>query len=318
MRLLIIIWAILFVGCNMDKQGSVDGQYYSLLSSRVAQAGFDVDSLIYDCEQGMIDGNYFPDRSSKSYFQFIKRVSTEGDFPTQNWLIDKATHDALMNLDIAYDSNSQLSHFDELDSNSIAFKGVIISDEISSQADLSPTVIATIVMKHVDEGHLDRPIYRLMFFKFLARVYDPEPQKGLRVKLPPFPDEDYTAPINEKLILYIHVTASDSILVNQRHTKIDDLTGRVKSFLTERLVDTTETGKSMPKKIVSLKNTRGTSAQRYIEVYNEIIRAYNEVREEVAIRKYGTAFKDLNKTDKKTIQDLVPLRISETEPVEYY
>ena len=47
---------------------------------------------------------------------------------------------------------------------------------------------------------------------------------------------------------------------------------------------------------------------------NELASAYNELRNENALRKFGERFIDLNKTQQKEIKKLFPQKISEAEP----
>ena len=49
----------------------------------------------------------------------------------------------------------------------------------------------------------------------------------------------------------------------------------------------------MSEGVVSLQTTRDTGYQSYIMVQNELTRAFNEVRDEVAQRKFGAKFADL-------------------------
>ena len=68
------------------------------------------------------------------------------------------------------------------------------------------------------------------------------------------------------------------------------------------------------KGIVSLKNDRGTSYKAYIMVQNELTRAFNEVRDQVARAKFGVEFADLPEDQRAVVQKAVPLKISEAEP----
>jgi hypothetical protein len=49
-------------------------------------------------------------------------------------------------------------------------------------------------------------------------------------------------------------------------------------------------------------------------VQNELTRAFNEVRNEVAMSKFQREFTELNDEEKSVIIDAVPLKISEAEP----
>ena len=68
------------------------------------------------------------------------------------------------------------------------------------------------------------------------------------------------------------------------------------------------------KQIISLQNDRGTSYGMYIEVQNELIAAYNELRDELANQKFGKDFDNLNKEQADAVKDIFPQRISEAEP----
>ena len=66
--------------------------------------------------------------------------------------------------------------------------------------------------------------------------------------------------------------------------------------------------------VISLQNTRDTSYQVYIKVQNELTRAFNEVRDEVAMGKFGKKFADLDDAERKVITKAIPMKISEAEP----
>ena len=66
--------------------------------------------------------------------------------------------------------------------------------------------------------------------------------------------------------------------------------------------------------VVSLQTTRDTGYQPYIMVQNELARAFNEIRDEVAMRKFGDKFDSLTPEQRDIITKAVPLKISEAEP----
>ena len=57
--------------------------------------------------------------------------------------------------------------------------------------------------------------------------------------------------------------------------------------------------------------------QAYIDVQNELIAAYNELRNELSLQKFGKLFDDLGEEERKAIQDAYPQKISEAEPKNY-
>lgn len=66
--------------------------------------------------------------------------------------------------------------------------------------------------------------------------------------------------------------------------------------------------------VISLQTTRDTNYQSYIMVQNELTRAFNEVRDEVAIRKFGAKFMELSADERDAVSKAVPMKISEAEP----
>ena len=66
--------------------------------------------------------------------------------------------------------------------------------------------------------------------------------------------------------------------------------------------------------VVSLQNDRGTSYNMYIMVQNELTRAFNVVRNEVSMQKFGRRFDELSDDQRTAVAKAVPLKISEAEP----
>ncbi len=60
--------------------------------------------------------------------------------------------------------------------------------------------------------------------------------------------------------------------------------------------------------VVSLQTTRDTGYQVYIMVQNELTRAFNEIRDDVAMKKFNKKFADLNDDESKAVTTAVPSR----------
>ena len=70
---------------------------------------------------------------------------------------------------------------------------------------------------------------------------------------------------------------------------------------------------SPDKAVVSLQNQEGTSYKTYIQVQNELTKAYNELRNEKSNIDYGKDFNRLNNEEQKKIKDFYPMKVSEAE-----
>ena len=69
--------------------------------------------------------------------------------------------------------------------------------------------------------------------------------------------------------------------------------------------------------VVSLQNDNTTSYKAYLSVQNELVKAYNELREEAARRYYNKPYEELLIDEKDLINKVYPQRISEAEPKTY-
>jgi hypothetical protein len=69
------------------------------------------------------------------------------------------------------------------------------------------------------------------------------------------------------------------------------------------------------KGVVSLKNDRGTSYEMYIKIQNELTRAFQEMRDELSVEKFGVKYDKLvDPAKQEAIQAVIPMAISEAEP----
>jgi len=69
--------------------------------------------------------------------------------------------------------------------------------------------------------------------------------------------------------------------------------------------------------VISLQSDRGTSYSKYFEVQNELVAAYNELRDELARRKFGKPYLQLSEEQALAVRSYYPMKISEAEPKNY-
>ena len=179
----------------------------------------------------------------------------------------------------------------------------------SSQADIAFTVLIFFLV--VSTMDIDTGIVRV-----LPPMADPNvKQEDIKVK--------------ERNLLLVFVAGSGNIMAGGKVISLDALKDKAKEFILNPLDD-----KDLPEKkdtaidmpdgskwtypvsegVISLQNTRDTSYQRYIQVQNELTRAFNEVRDEVSMAKFGKKFADLGDAESKVITKAIPMKISEAEP----
>ncbi len=156
--------------------------------------------------------------------------------------------------------------------------------------------------------------------------------KGLARRLPPpVPAEQKTEDlkVKERNVFVVLINSEDQLLVRGEYTELADLKEKAKEFIKNAGDDP-----NMPEKepmdveyfgtvlvtknhVISLQNDRGTSYAAYINVQNELVAAYNELRNDLAKAKFAKNYDDLDVEQQKAIQKIYPQKISEAEPKNY-
>ena len=172
--------------------------------------------------------------------------------------------------------------------------------------------------------------FLLLCFFMMTTTMDQD--KGLSRRLPPMPDPKNQLKdqeVNSRNILQVKINAQNRVLAASKSeakqiTHMSQLGDFVKRFI-ENPTDKADysEGKDtlinekrvrVSRGIVSLQNDRGTSYEKYIEVQNELVRVFNEIRNDRARQLFGTDYNDLDADMQGIIKDLVPQMISEAEP----
>lgn len=154
----------------------------------------------------------------------------------------------------------------------------------------------------------------LIFFLVTTTIVE---DKGVLVKLPPWSNEPPPElRLNERNVYSVLVNADNQLLVRGEQMRIGDLRRNTKIFIANP-EGRSDMAERPDKAIVSLKNDRGTRYETYLMVYNEVMAAYNELRNESAQKKYGKGFEFLNKDQARDIRTAIPLVLSEAEPTAF-
>ncbi len=155
----------------------------------------------------------------------------------------------------------------------------------------------------------------LIFFLVTTTIVE---DKGILVKLPPWSDEepDITK-LKERNVYSVLVNAQNELLVRGERMNISRLRDNTKDFIANpnQRSDYAESPKNA---IISLKNDRGTEYETYLTVYNELKGAYEELWDELSVRRYGIPYTDeMPFAQRKAIRDEIPFVISEAEPTAF-
>ena len=168
--------------------------------------------------------------------------------------------------------------------------------------------------------------FLLLIFFLVSTTMDVD--KGIQRRLPPIPDEkqqQQDVKVNRRNIVVVRINAQDRILAGGEPMDVTQVKTKIKEFITnpanseslpeKEMKDIEGFGQyAVSKGVVSLQNDRGTSYSAYLRVQNEIVKAFNEIRDDFAMINYGSKYADLDEEKQKIVREAVPQSISEAEP----
>lgn len=156
--------------------------------------------------------------------------------------------------------------------------------------------------------------FLLLIFFLLVTTIDVD--TGIGLQLPPAPEENQEPPpIKERNLLNILVNSQGMVLMDEEPTPVNQVKQQVKDFITNR-GQNPELSESPNKAIVSIKTDRATPYNVYIDMLDEVMGAYAELRNQASQQEFGRNYSQLEENSKQqeTIQDMFPKKISIAEP----
>lgn len=137
---------------------------------------------------------------------------------------------------------------------------------------------------------------------------------GIGLVLPPPLDQEATPPpVRQRNMMNILVNAQGLVLMNEKPVQVADVKQKLMDFI--KNPDNDENLSESPQKaIVSIKTVRETPYRIYIDMLDEVMGAYAELRNEIALSNYGRPYTSLGSDQRKTVGDIYPKKISIAEP----
>ncbi len=178
----------------------------------------------------------------------------------------------------------------------------------------------------INGGSLADIAFLLLIFFLVTTTMNVD--TGLARMLPPMPEDEQTdteQDVKQRNIFTVLINKSDRLLVEGQPMEVSMLKEEAKKFIVNPNNDIDLPEKQpteieffgtveVSKGVISLQNDRGTSYRMYMLVQNELVAAYNELRDELSRTKFGKLYNDLPEDQQKAIQKVYPQRISEAEP----
>jgi biopolymer transport protein ExbD len=164
----------------------------------------------------------------------------------------------------------------------------------------------------INAGSMADIAFLLLIFFLVTTTIDSD--KGLQILLPQKQEKtEVTIKPKKRNVLNVLVNGNNQLLVRGQVAKLEELTEEVKKHVSNNGFSP-DYSESPRLAIVSIKNDRGTSYEMYIKVQNELLRAYNELRDEKSQELYGVNFENLGENAQKKVKEIYPQKISEAEP----
>jgi len=180
----------------------------------------------------------------------------------------------------------------------------------------------------INAGSMADIAFLLLIFYLVTTTMDTD--KGINRKLPPWDEElvEDPPPIKERNIFTVLVNSNDQLLVEDEYLEISQLREKAMEFIDNngdgsctycKGFKVSSSSDNPDKAVISLQNDRGTSYGMYVKVQNELVAAYEDLREKYAEEEYGKSYRGMDEEEDKDllneIKKAYPQKISEAEPL---
>ena len=172
--------------------------------------------------------------------------------------------------------------------------------------------------------------FLLLIFFLITTSMDTD--RGLARRLPPPPEKDQKlddAKKKERNVLQVFLNMQDQLMCGNDYITVDQLRAKAKEFIANPYNEDTKPekiSKNVPffgtvqvteGHVISLRCDRGSSYKAYMSVQNELVAAYNELREALAQEKWQKNYMELDQEQQDAIREIYSQKISEAEPKKY-
>ena len=173
--------------------------------------------------------------------------------------------------------------------------------------------------------------FLLLIFFLVTTSMDVNQGLARRLPAPVPPDQKVeNTDINKRNLMVVKINSANQLMVQGQMLDIKQLRAKAKEFIKNENDDAT-----LPKlveedfgepigvvkytkdHVISVQNDVDTQYQAYLDVQNELVAAYNELRDECARQYFHKAYSELDEDQQKQVQKVYPQKISEAEPKNY-
>jgi len=178
----------------------------------------------------------------------------------------------------------------------------------------------------INAGSMADIAFLILIFFLMTTTMDID--TGLARRLPPMEEKENPIEINRRNIMVVLINKYDKLSAGGQPMEVGMLREAVKEFIMNPTNDPTKPEIEpktiagirgeipVSKGLVSLQNDRGTSYDAYIVVQNELVAAFNELRDDFSRTHFGRVYTALDDDEQQAVREAIPQTISEAEPRE--
>lgn len=161
---------------------------------------------------------------------------------------------------------------------------------------------------HIDSSSMADIAFLLLIFFLVTTTINVD--TGIGMVLPP-PADDQEVKVLQRNQMNILVNAEGNIMMDDAMVGIDDVKPILKQFINNYGEDP-ELSVSPQSAVISILTQAETPYRIYIDMLDEVMGTYNELRNEASLANYGIPFQQLgpNSEKRQYIKELYPKRIS--------
>lgn len=163
----------------------------------------------------------------------------------------------------------------------------------------------------------------LVFFLMVTKI---DVDKGIFVSLPEWTDAPPPdAKVNDRNMFLVMANTHGQLLVEEKLSDVKELKDMAKRFVMNNGANP-DLSDSPKDAVISFAYDRSTEYSVYIEVYNELRAAFNEIRNNYCDNKWGISYYTMMATQESRrtykpyiteVRDLYPMNISEAKPKDF-
>lgn len=176
--------------------------------------------------------------------------------------------------------------------------------------------------------------FMLLIFFLVTTSMDTDTGLARRLPQPPDKDqEDAQIDVKERNVMNVRINAAGQLWCKvgniSEYISLEQLRPLAKEFIDNpnnssklpekfgKEIDLLGASAVTEKHVISVQTDRGTPYDVYFQVQNELVAAYNELRDDLSKRKFGRLYANLTDEQQVAVRTYYPQKISEAEPKNY-